>query len=96
MGRRDRLDDSAIKERLVGLAWQREGDTLTRTFTLPTFRGAIAFVGSVADVAEAMDHHPDIDIRWRTVILRVSTHSAGGVTEVDFEFARRVDALASR
>jgi pterin-4a-carbinolamine dehydratase len=49
---------------------------------------------SAIRIAEEMDHHPDIDIRWRTVILCVSTHSAGGLTQMDIEFAQRVDALA--
>jgi 4a-hydroxytetrahydrobiopterin dehydratase len=95
MGRRDRLDDAGIGAALVGLAWQHEGDTLAKRLTLPTFPAAIAFVGQVAEIAEAMDHHPDIDIRWRTVVLRVSTHSAGGITQMDVEFANRVDAIGA-
>ena len=94
MGRRDVLDDVALEAALPGLAWSRDGQVLEKRLKLATFRDAIAFVGKVADIAEEMDHHPDIDIRWRTVILRVSTHSAGGLTQMDIEFARRVDALA--
>ncbi|HVA85878.1 MAG TPA: 4a-hydroxytetrahydrobiopterin dehydratase [Candidatus Saccharimonadales bacterium] len=93
MGRRDLLDEAAIESRLRELHWERTGDELVKTVELPTFPAAIAWVGEVAEVAEAMDHHPDIDIRWRTVTLRVSTHSAGGLTEIDFELARKVDAL---
>jgi 4a-hydroxytetrahydrobiopterin dehydratase len=93
MGRRDLLDDAALEAALPGLAWSRDGKTIEKRVKLATFRDAIAFVGQVADIAEEMDHHPDIDIRWRTVILRVSTHSAGGLTQMDTEFARRVDAL---
>ena len=93
MGRRDRLDDAAIDATLSELSWTRVGDALEKRIKLPTFREAIAFVGRVADIAEEMDHHPDIDIRWRTVLLRVSTHSAGGLTQMDLDFARRVDAL---
>jgi 4a-hydroxytetrahydrobiopterin dehydratase len=93
MGRRDLLDDASLEPALEGLAWRRDGQALEKRVKLAGFREAIAFVGRVADIAEAMDHHPDIDIRWRTVILRVSTHSAGGLTQMDIEFARRVDAL---
>ncbi len=95
MGRRDRLDDGAIDAALAGLAWRRVGDSLEKTVKLRTFRDAIAFVGRVADIAEEIDHHPDIDIRWRTVVLRVFTHSAAGLTQMDVDFARRVDDLAA-
>jgi 4a-hydroxytetrahydrobiopterin dehydratase len=93
MGRRDRLDEAAIEAHLRDVHWERKGDELVKTVELPTFPAAIGWVGEVAEVAESMDHHPDIDIRWRTVTLRASTHSAGGLTEMDFELARRVDAL---
>jgi 4a-hydroxytetrahydrobiopterin dehydratase len=95
MGRRDRLNDQAIDAALAELAWRRVDDHLEKTVKLATFPEAIAFVGRVADVAEGMDHHPDIDIRWRTVVLRVSTHSAGGLTQMDLDFARRVDDLGT-
>lgn len=91
---RTRLDDARLAEALASLLWQRDRETLIRTVRRRDFRDAIAFVGIVADIAEAMDHHPDIDIRWRDVTLRVTTHSAGGLTEMDLEFARRVDAAA--
>lgn len=93
MGRRDLLDEAAIAAGLAGLRWQRDGDALVKRVKLATFRDAIAFVGRVADIAEEMDHHPDIDIRWRTVMLRVSTHSAGGLTQMDLDFARQIDQL---
>jgi len=93
MGRRDLLDAVAVEAALRVTDWRHDGDAIARTFEHRTFRDAIAFVHEVADVAEEMDHHPDIDIRWRKVILRVSTHSSGGVTQVDLDFARRVDGL---
>ena len=95
MGRRDLLDEAAIEAALREVDWTRDGDALARTVKRPTFRDAMTFANAVADIAEEMDHHPDIDIRWRTVKLRVSTHSAGGLTPLDFELARRVDALAA-
>ncbi len=57
------------------------------------FAGALAFVNAVGDLAEQANHHPDIDIRWDTVTLRLSTHSAGRLTDADVALARRIDAL---
>ena len=93
MGRRDLLDEAAIEAALRDVEWARDGQSLVKRITRADFRDAIAFVNRVAEIAEAMDHHPDIDIRWRTVTLRASTHSAGGLTEMDFAFARAVDPL---
>ena len=95
MGRRDLLDEAAIDAALADLAWERDGAALMKRAKRRDFRDAIAFVGQVAEIAESMDHHPDIDIRWRMVTLRVSTHSAGGLTQMDLDFARAVDALPS-
>ena len=76
--------------------WEMEHGQLTTTRTFPTFPDAIAFVGRVAEVAEDLDHHPDIDIRWRTVRLAVCTHDQGNqVTGRDVDLARAVDALAT-
>jgi 4a-hydroxytetrahydrobiopterin dehydratase len=66
---------------------------LERTFELPSFRDAIAFVGRVADLAEEANHHPDITISYKKVTLRWTTHSAGGLTDLDYELASRTDAL---
>jgi 4a-hydroxytetrahydrobiopterin dehydratase len=60
-----------------------------------SFAAGIRLVDAVAQVAEVMDHHPDIDIRWTTISFTCSTHSAGGVTELDVELARRIDDLAA-
>ena len=73
--------------------WSGGPDGLRRTVQLPSFRDAVGAIVSIADVAEEMDHHPDVDLRWRTLHLTVVTHSAGGVTELDLELARRIDAL---
>lgn len=72
--------------------WRVEGKELVRTFELPSFREAIAFVGRVADAAERENHHPDIDIRYRRVTLRLSTHDAGGLTFRDPKMAALADA----
>jgi 4a-hydroxytetrahydrobiopterin dehydratase len=87
-----RLDDDTIATRLGDLpGWEREGDEIVKTFELPTFPEGIAFVTRVADRAEAADHHPDIDIRWRKVRLALSTHSEGGLTDKDFDLAREIE-----
>jgi 4a-hydroxytetrahydrobiopterin dehydratase len=94
MPRPPRLSDDEVSAALSGLPlWSGDGDGLRRTVELPSFRDAVAAIGAIADVAEEMDHHPDIDLRWRTLHLALVSHSAGGVTELDLELARRIDAL---
>ena len=73
--------------------WQREGDAIVRTAKLPTFPAAIETVRAVAEIAEARNHHPDIDIRWRSVTFRCSTHSEGGITDLDIELAKQIDRV---
>lgn len=89
------MSDSAIDTALQELPeWHRSGDAITRTVESPTFPDAIALLQDVAAAAEATDHHPDIDVRWRKVTYSLSTHSAGGITELDVKLARKIDALA--
>jgi 4a-hydroxytetrahydrobiopterin dehydratase len=83
--------DAALTER--GLQWRREGDELVKQVKRRGFAGALDFVNRVGALAEAAGHHPDIDIRWDTVTLRLSTHSAGGLTERDLELAADIDRL---
>ena len=87
-----RLAENEITSRLgtVG-GWAREGNWIRKEFRFGSFADAVAFVNRVAAVADEMDHHPDIDIRYDRVRLLTSTHSAGGLTELDFELARRID-----
>jgi 4a-hydroxytetrahydrobiopterin dehydratase len=73
--------------------WQEEDDALVREFELPTFPAAIEFVVRLAGIAESENHHPDIDIRYRRVTVRWTTHSEGGITEKDREMAVRTSAL---
>jgi 4a-hydroxytetrahydrobiopterin dehydratase len=73
--------------------WSRSGGTIERTAELASFPQAISVVGEVAELAEAADHHPDMDIRWRTVAFRLSTHSAGGLTGKDFALAAEIDRV---
>ncbi len=68
-----------------------DGKAVTRTYQLPSFRAAIAFVDYLAELAEAADHHPDLDIRYSKVKVTLSTHSEGGVTEKDFDLIAQID-----
>jgi 4a-hydroxytetrahydrobiopterin dehydratase len=89
---RDLLDHRALADGLRMLPeWQGDRIGIERSIELPSFRAAIVVVTAVADIAEEMDHHPDIDIRWRTLTFRNATHTAGGVTALDLELARRID-----
>ncbi|RVW02818.1 4a-hydroxytetrahydrobiopterin dehydratase [Rhodococcus xishaensis] len=90
------LSDTDIETALTGLPdWRRDGATLVRTVESSSFPAAIALVDRVAEAAESMNHHPDMDIRWRRVTYTLSTHSAGGITKSDLELARRIDELAA-
>jgi 4a-hydroxytetrahydrobiopterin dehydratase len=91
------LTDAQLTAALEELPdWARDDDAITRTFVLRDFTEAMAFVNRVAELAEAANHHPDIDIRWNRVILVLSTHSEGGVTQRDIALARQIDAAADR
>ena len=92
---RKKLSDTVIEHELSSLTgWTRRGDAVQKTYALPTFADAIAFVHRVAAAADAMDHHPDIDIRYDKVSFTLSTHSVGGLTQLDFDLARRIEELS--
>jgi 4a-hydroxytetrahydrobiopterin dehydratase len=92
-----KLSDIEIQRSLGARSgWTRRGNALTRTFEFPTFPAAIAFVNRVAEVAEKMDHHPDLDIRYTKVTCTLSTHSAGGITAKDFKLAEEIDGAGDR
>ena len=89
-----RLDDTEVQEGLQRLPrWERRGNQILRTFTRADFAQAMVFVNEVAAAAEAAGHHPDIDIRWNTVTLALSSHDEGGLTERDFQLAARIQEL---
>lgn len=73
--------------------WARADGALRRSVTFGSFLAGIEAVRRVAEAAEAADHHPDIDIRWRTVTFTLVTHSQGGITEKDVQLAREIDEL---
>lgn len=89
------LDDNEIAKRLNGLrGWEREGDSIVRSFDRGDFVGSVDFVQRVVEPAEEMGHHPDLEISWATVKVSITNHSEGGLTAADFELAGRIDALA--
>lgn len=90
------LDEDAIGSRLGAVAWERDGDEIVKVVTRKDFAGALEFVNAVGGLAEAMGHHPDIDIRWNKVTLALTTHDAGGLTNKDFNLAAKFDALGAR
>lgn len=85
------LSDIEIQRELAGLpGWTRRGNEITRTFTFDGFPAAIAFVDSLVPIAEGMNHHPDLDVRYNRVTVRLSSHDRGGVTGRDVRFAKAV------
>ncbi len=90
------LDDDERDRQLAQLPdWSGDAEHITCAYTFPAFLTGVLAVDEVAAVAEAMDHHPDIDIRWRTVTFTLSTHTAGGVTQLDMELAHRIHEIAT-
>lgn len=90
---RDLLGPDVLADALVARPdWSGDTGAIRRTAELPGFRAAIAVVDAVAEAAEELDHHPDIDIRWRRLAFTLSTHSVGGVTDLDLALADRIDA----
>ncbi|MCK2237174.1 MULTISPECIES: 4a-hydroxytetrahydrobiopterin dehydratase [unclassified Crossiella] len=88
------LSDDQIHDHLLRLPqWLAEGTALVRTVELDSFPQAIQVVNRVAEIAENDNHHPDIDIRWRTLTFRCSTHSKGGITTLDAALAQEIDGV---
>ncbi|MFJ7962107.1 4a-hydroxytetrahydrobiopterin dehydratase [Streptomyces sp. NPDC096324] len=90
------LEPEEIEARLAELpGWSLDGDRLARTYRLGTHFAAAAMVVHIAQVQEELDHHSDLTLGYNTIALTVNTHSVGGaVTVLDFDLARRVEALA--
>jgi 4a-hydroxytetrahydrobiopterin dehydratase len=90
----ERLDEPEIEARLAELpGWLLKSNHITKEYCLKDFAAAVAFVNEVAALAEAAQHHPDIDIRWNKVRLSLSTHSKGGLTALDFDLATQIEDL---
>lgn len=91
------LSAQALAQALQGLPdWQGTAEEIRRVYQFDDFVEAMAFVNRVAGRAEAANHHPDIDIRYNKVIIALSTHDEGGVTQKDVDLARQLDAARER
>ncbi|MEM9953713.1 MAG: 4a-hydroxytetrahydrobiopterin dehydratase [Chloroflexota bacterium] len=92
------LSDAAITEALVGLdGWERDGDSLVKTFETGTYPQGLAFATAAGMVADGMNHHPDIVIGWKKVTLTFTTHDAGSkISQLDIDTAKAVNAIAIR
>ncbi|MCG3146644.1 MAG: putative pterin-4-alpha-carbinolamine dehydratase [Verrucomicrobiae bacterium] len=87
------LSDAEIAGRLG--TWTREGNTITKEFVFAGFTAATQFIAKLAPVADALDHHPDVQLsRYKHVKIILTTHSAGGLTQKDFELAAQIDRLS--
>jgi 4a-hydroxytetrahydrobiopterin dehydratase len=88
-----RLNQNDVRSRLSALSgWELDDDEIQKKYKFSDFREAMTFVNRVAQLAEAADHHPDIEIKYNSVKLELSTHSEGGLTEKDFALATQIDA----
>ena len=88
------LSDAEIEQSLAKIpGWERQGEVISRTFSFSSYLSGIDFVNRVAELAETDNHHPDIQVGWRKVTLKLSTHSAHGLTQKDFDLAQKVDVL---
>ncbi|HET9425637.1 MAG TPA: 4a-hydroxytetrahydrobiopterin dehydratase [Gemmatimonadaceae bacterium] len=89
---RTKLDDATLKDALKSLpGWGIESGAIVKTFKFATFSEGIGFVQRIAAKADAMDHHPDIDIRYTKIRVALSTHDAGGITDMDVKLAGEVE-----
>lgn len=92
-----RLSDLEIQRALGSLpGWSRRGDVLTKTFSFPRFTDGIDFVVRIAQLAEAANHHPDIDIRYTKITCMLTTHDAGGITQLDLDMAGEIDRAVGK
>jgi 4a-hydroxytetrahydrobiopterin dehydratase len=89
------LSDIEIQRALGSLpGWSRKGGVITKTYVAPNFPAGIRLVGRIADAAEAVQHHPDIDIRYTRITVALSTHDSGGLTQKDVDLALTIERLS--
>jgi 4a-hydroxytetrahydrobiopterin dehydratase len=92
----DLLDEETIAARLADLdGWERDDKLIRKTFERGDFVGSVRFIDSLVEPAEDMNHHPDLEMSWDKVTVSITNHAAGGLTESDFELAKRIDAIAA-
>jgi len=91
------LSDEEITRQLRDLpGWRRDDTSLVTSYDAPDFPAAVQLIVEAGDAAEQMSHHPDVDLRWKVTRWRLSTHSAGGLTQLDIELAHRISQAAAR
>lgn len=91
------LSDEEIERQLSDLpGWSRDGDSLVASYDAPDFPAALRLIVESGEEAEQMNHHPDVDLRWKVTHWRLSTHSAGGLTQLDIELAHQISQVAAR
>jgi 4a-hydroxytetrahydrobiopterin dehydratase len=91
------LTQKQIEKNLTDLSpWvlNKKGTEIKKTFKTKSFIGGLSFIAKVAVHAELLDHHPSIELEYQTVTVKLSTHDAGGLTKLDFDLAKRIDALS--
>jgi 4a-hydroxytetrahydrobiopterin dehydratase len=88
------LDDTTINDGIAHLDWERDGDALVKVVRRHDFAEALRYVNEVGRIAEEVGHHPDFEVHWNTVTLRLWTHSRGGITDLDLDLAQRIDAVS--
>jgi len=90
-----KASEEEVTAALAGLpGWERHDETIEKTFKHPDFVQAMEFVNALAVMAEGAHHHPDIDIRYNRVTIRLTTHDAGGLTQADLDLALGIEGLA--
>lgn len=95
MPSRKKLSDDAVTQAIQKLpGWERQGDAISKQYTLDSFMDALALVNKVGEAAEAVDHHPDITISYRRVTFSLSTHDRGGITQFDIDLAAEIEKIA--
>ena len=91
---RQKLSDLEIQRALGGLpGWARKGAALAKTFSFDRFADGIRFIDRLARVADDMNHHPDIDVRYTKITIMLSTHDAGGITDADLRLAEKIEMV---
>ncbi|BFH72563.1 4a-hydroxytetrahydrobiopterin dehydratase [Sulfurisphaera javensis] len=89
-----KLSDSEVYQALKELkGWILKGNTIEKTFQFNDFKESVSFVLKIQPIADSMDHHPDVCIYYNKVIVQLTTHDVGGLTDLDIELAKKIDEI---
>lgn len=87
-----KLSPGQITESLKALpGWKHQGEVITKQYTFKEFMDGIRFINRIAEIAEKMDHHPDIEVNYKRITFTLSTHDQGGITEKDVKLAEAIE-----